>query len=655
MLLGVDQETGKRTNLSERYGLDADVISMARDARGRVWLGTVNTGLTRIDPSGSTKRFRHDPADPESLGSDLVNDILVDHAQNLWLATWGGLSRFDEQRGRFETYRPADTDTKYLALAEDSSHRLWLATHLEGLQRFDPVTKEFVSYPATGAAGSLSNGRVNAVHVDRKGMVWAGTQNGLDALDPATGQIRNYGGEGLPGNVVSCILEDDAGGIWLGTNHGIARLDPGSGRFQKFTRADGLPGLDFTGWGGCHRSASGEMFFAGYAGATAVQADRLSTQNYAPPVVFTDLVVAGQRMPVGIANSEPPTLPEIRELTLPYSRNTLSAGFAALSYKNSMSNRYRFRLVGLEEQWNAVGSDRRVAAYNSLPPGRYRLEVQGATGNGPWSATKTLVLTIQKPWWQTVHFRVAVGLLLLAIVWFAYWRRLQQVTRRFEIRLEERVAERTRIARELHDSLLQGFHGLMFRLQAVRNLLPHKAEDAALALDEALDRGDETVGQARDAVTELRTFASGEPDLEAALRTMTQSMPLFARADAPACRITVEGQPRVMIPLVRDETLQVAREAFRNAVLHAQAKSVEVEVRWGAERFSLLVRDDGQGLDASVITQGREGHWGLQGMRERTRQVGGSLEIRSGSARGTEVELSIPAARAYSRTTAAVR
>ena len=656
MLLGVDEKTGKREDLSRRWGLHSDVISMAKDARGRVWLGTVARGLLSVDAAGRVSRYRHDPDDAASIAGDTIDDILVDHAQNVWIATWGGLSRFDEKHGKFESFRPRGMDAKYLALAEDGEHQLWLGTHLYGLQRFNPATGEFVTYPATGAAGSISNGRVNAVHIGRSGIIWAGTQNGLDALDPTTGHIRNYRVEdGLPGNAVSCILEDERGGVWLGTNNGIARLDARTGEVHAFTRADGLPGADLTGWGSCHRGSSNEMYFAGFAGATAFEPEHVRALSDAPSVEFTDLIVAGTPYPEETAAARPAVLPDLRELTLPYSRNTFSAGFTALSYANARSNRYRFRLAGLEEQWHAVGSDRRVASYNSLPPGRYRLEVQGASGAGPWSAVRSLELTILEPWWHTNAFRVGVALLLLGIGVSAYRLRVRRVTRQFEMRLNERVAERTRIARELHDSLLQGFHGLMFRLQAVRNLLPLRAQEAAQALDEAMGRGDETVEQARVAVTDLRTFGSGECDLETAVREMAHDVPSMSRSEAPEYRVLVAGERRNMIPLVQDDVLQVAREALRNAVLHAKARVVQVDLNWGDDRFVLRVRDDGVGLDPKLLAQGRDGHWGLQGMRERTRQVGGSLEIRSEASSGTVVELSVPATRAYSKAMRAAR
>lgn len=645
MLLGVDHASGERVNLQQRLGLQADVISMAQDAKGRIWLGTVGTGLVVVDPSGRVTRFRHDPADNGSLANDVVNDILVDRAQNVWFATWGGLSRFNEENGHFDNYEPPGIDVKYLTLAEDGARQIWVGTHQYGLQRFNTLTKGFHTYASTGARGSISNGRVNAVHVDRRGIVWAGTQNGLDALDPANGHIRNYRIEdGLPGNAVSCILEDRRDGIWFGTNHGIARLDAITGKIQSYSRINGLPGLDFTGWGSCHQSQTHKMYFAGFSGATAFYPDRIRTHSYMPSVEFTDLVIAGRSG----SGTQPRILPVPAALRLPYSQNSFTAGFAALSYTNPTAVDYRFRLHGLEETWHVVNSDRRVAAYNSLPPGNYRLEVQAAASEGHWSEDKVLELTILKPWWQTVWFRMLLALFVLGSAWFIHRMRVRQAMHRFQLRLDERVTERTRIARELHDSLLQGFHGLMFRLQAVRNLLPTRPQEAATALEEALNRGDETVERAREAVTDLRTFGTSESDLETSLHAMVRDMPTLSREGAPECRVVVDGAPRRMVPLVRDEVLQVAREAFRNAVQHASASLVQVEIHWGVERFSIRVRDNGVGLEPQMIAQGRDGHWGMHGMRERTRQVGGNLEIRS-DGNGTLVELGIPASRAYAR------
>lgn len=649
MLLAVDLATGEREDLRQKLGLQSDVIAIAKDNKGRIWLGTVGTGLVRVDPSGAVVRFKHAPGDTGSLANDVVNAILVDAAGSVWFATWGGLSRYDEVSGRFHNHRPAGMDPKYLALAEDSQGNLWLGTHRYGLQRFDPVTLSFATYAPSAAPGGISNGRVNAVHVDRRGIVWAGTQNGLDALDPASGTMRHYRTqEGLPSNAISCILEDERNGIWLGTHHGIARLDAQDGSVRSYSRMDGLPGMDFTGWGTCQPGRHSVLYFGGFSGATAFNPNQLRLQRRVPPVVITDLSIAGRRYPDGSATPQPRVLPALGRLRLPYAQNSFTAGFAALSYAHPTAVAYRFRLRGLEQDWHHVDSDRRVAAYNSLPPGDYRLEVQAAVSAGQWSDTQGLAITILQPWWRTTWFHLLVGALLLAAAWLAYRFRVRQVTQRLELRLEERVAERTRIARELHDSLLQGFHGLMFRLQAVRNLLPARPDEAASALEVALHRGDETVEMARAAVTDLRSAASNDTDLELALRAMLQDAPTLAAVAPPSCELKVIGAPRTLIQLVHEDVLQVAREAFRNALQHARAAHVWVEVEWGIEHFKLRVRDDGVGLDPAVIAHGRDRHWGMQGMRERTRALGGNLEIRSEGA-GTQVELRIPAGRAYAR------
>lgn len=649
MLLSVDQVTGQRQDLRQTLGLQADVISLAKDAKGRIWLGTVGTGLVMRDRTGRVTRFRHDAADPHSLANDVVNDILVDHAQNVWFATWGGLSRFDEASGHFDNVTPAGMDPKYLSLAEDTAHGIWLGTHRFGMQRFDPARKTFTTYPATGQAGGISNGRVNAVLVDRRGAVWAGTQNGLDVLDPASGRIRTYRThDGLPGNAVSCLLEDSRGGIWMGTHQGIARLDTSTHDVRRYSLIDGLPGMDFTGWGTCYEGARQTLYFGGFSGATAFNPEQVQVQRRMPAVVLTDLSIAGQRYPEGAAQTRARVLPALPPLRLPYARNSFTAGFAALSYSHPASVSYRFRLVGLERDWHVVDSDRRVAAYNSLPAGDYRLEVQAAISAGPWSPTKTLSLTILQPWWQTPWFHLLAGLLVVGTALLIYRLRVRQMMRRLEIRLDERVAERTRIARELHDSLLQGFHGLMFRLQAVRNLLPGHPDEAVQALDAALLRGDQTVEMAREAVTDLRSSAATDTDLVTALRALLADAQTLSHAPPPHCQLTVTGPSRRLIPLVRDDILQVAREAFRNALQHAQATDVQVAIEWSAEQFVLRVHDDGIGLDPHLIAHGRDGHWGMQGMRERTRAVGGSLEVRSEGA-GTRVELRVPANRAYTR------
>jgi signal transduction histidine kinase len=232
----------------------------------------------------------------------------------------------------------------------------------------------------------------------------------------------------------------------------------------------------------------------------------------------------------------------------------------------------------------------------------------------------------------------------LLALWFGYRRHLRRIAHEFEIRLTERVGERTRIARELHDSLLQGFQGLMFRLQAIHNLLPVRAADAAAALETALERAEETITDAREAVQDLRSSSMIGSDLEHALQTLREELGFTQGSFA----VLVQGKARGLLPLVRDDAYRIAREALRNAAHHANAQHIEAEIEYAEHEFSLRIRDDGEGIDPQVLARGRRaGHWGLQGMRERATQLGARLEVWSERGAGTEVELIIPAKIAY--------
>ena len=251
--------------------------------------------------------------------------------------------------------------------------------------------------------------------------------------------------------------------------------------------------------------------------------------------------------------------------------------------------------------------------------------------------------------WQTWWFLcacIAAGALLL----FAYLRLwLLGVKRQMSVRYEERLAERARIARELHDSLLQGLQGLMLRLQAVRNLLPERPQEAMQDLDVALDRGDEVIAEGRRTVEDLRHATIPDNDIVQALTALCQELANDnEQHPSAASRVLVEGKPRDLVPILRDEIYRIAREALRNAFHHSGAHKIEAEVTYGDSQFLLRVRDDGNGIDPKVFGHGsRRGHWGLPGMRERAKEFGGHLKVWSESGAGTEVQLTIPASVAY--------
>ena len=213
-----------------------------------------------------------------------------------------------------------------------------------------------------------------------------GTQNGLDKFDTQTGKAHSfYEKDGLAGNVVSCILEDRRGYLWMGTNNGLSRFDPKAQRFVNFSVADGLPGSDFTGWSTCFQSGQGEMFFGGFSGATAFYPDRIQDSLFVPTTVLTDFQLSGVSVPIADDSPLKRSITYSNTIRLSHKQNAFSIEFSALSYFNTTTNRFRYKLDGLDSEWHEVGSDQRTASYTTLPRGDYIFRVQGATSRGAWS------------------------------------------------------------------------------------------------------------------------------------------------------------------------------------------------------------------------------------------------------------------------------
>jgi ligand-binding sensor domain-containing protein/signal transduction histidine kinase len=654
----IGRQAGRYTShtIAPIPGVVIDAITIHGDRLGNIWVGTYDQGLLRFDRrTGQFRTYRHNPTDPHSLSNDIVSRLLVDRNGTLWAATWDGLNRFDAATERFTSYKPDPQDKTlyYLELVEDREGVLWLGTHSSGLHRFDPATGQFAIYQHDiNRPGTLSDNRVNAVHFDRSGTMWLGTQNGLDKFDRKTGTFTVYTRrDGLPGNAVGCILEDDHRNLWMSTNNGVARFDPQSRTVRSYSIVDGLPGRDLTGWGTCFKNQSGEMFFGGFSGATAFHPDRIVDTSYTPPVVLTEFRLSGRPVEIGGGSPLSRSISYTTRLTLSHGQRNFSLEFSALSYFSPATNRYRYKLEGLDEKWHEVGSDERLATYTTLPAGPYTFRVQGATSRGVWTEPGASVrIEILPPLWGTWWFRSACGIFMLVSLWFAHRLRLKQIAQQFNARLDERVGERTRIARELHDTLLQTFHGLLFRFQAARNMLPRRLEEAMEAFDGALDTGEQAIAEGRDAIQDLRSVPAVQSDL---VQLVTATGQELARSqevnrDSATFRVTAEGERQDLSPILQDEVYRIAREVLRNAFRHARARQIEAEIRYDDRSLRLRIRDDGMGIDPKFLGEGgRPGHWGLLGIHERAKRIGARLDLWSEAGAGTEVELTVPASVAY--------
>ena len=276
--------------------------------------------------------------------------------------------------------------------------------------------------------------------------------------------------------------------------------------------------------------------------------------------------------------------------------------------------KFRYRLEGYDRDWHEAGT-RRQAFYTDLPPGKYSFRVIASNSDGVWNDNAAkLDFSVVPAYYQTNWFRALCAVMFLALPWAAYQLRVRQLQHQFDMTLDARVGERTRIARELHDTLLQSAHGVLLRFQTVSQLLPDRPMEAKEKLDNAIDQTADFITEARDEVQGLRDSTVQSNDLAMAISTLGEELTTDSTDHRPAFRVAVEGEARNLHPILRDEIYKIAAEALRNAFRHSRARRIEVEIRYDNEQFRLRIRDDGKGIDPAVLeAKVTEGHYGLPG------------------------------------------
>jgi len=643
-----------RTGVRETVGSglpDEGVGSLFQDSRGRIWVSTL-TGIGYL---------KNDQFIPIAAPGGVVSSLTEDSSGNLWIANRDrGLFRLSP-RDEFEKIPWAAFGRKgpAVVLAPDPLHGgIWLGFSQGGVVWF----RDGHVLSSYSAPDGLGEGRVYQLRFDGEGTLWIATEGGLSRLE--NGRIVTLtNNSGLPCNAVQWTIEDDAQSVWLMMPCGLVRVarseldawssavDKTAGRIHAtvFDSSDGLRRLavvgDYTPRVG--KSADGKLWFSVPDGISVVDPHHLHF-NKLPPPVHVEQITADRKTyaaaldGTGDGNGRLRLPPLIRDLTIDYTALSLVAPEKVM---------FRYKLEGRDRDWQDAGN-RRQAFYTDLPPRNYRFRVVACNNSGVWNSTGVFLdFSVAPAYYQTTWFRLSCVAVFLALLWGLYQLRLRQLAREFNAGLEARVNERTRIARELHDSLLQGFQGLMFRLQAVRDLLPGRASEAVQALDIALERGDKAIAEGRDTVSDLREPIMGDSDIAQALTALGEELALQSgNGLVPRVRVLLEGKQRELNSMLRDEIYRIAREALRNAFRHARAQKIEAEITYSDSEFLLHVRDDGRGIDPEVANQGsRAGHWGLPGMRERAKSFGGKLEVWSEHGAGTEIELRVPGAIAYGK------
>jgi len=621
-------------------GLGKDVVYSIDGRKGELWIGRRRKGITHLRYEGNA--FKAETyTQAEGLAQNSVSVVHENRDGTIWAGTFtGGLSRFRD--GIFKTYTAASglASNSISAIVESSDGTTWIGTP-NGLSALS--NGQWRTYTSRD---NLPAANINCLLVDSSGTLWIGTAAGLAFL--TSGTINSTIGLAEPlREPILGIEEDRTGSIWVATANRIVRVERAKLLRQELTSADvreyGLAdGLHSTQVVQRQRSvvadSLGRIWFSTSHGISFVD-PRPMTSDSAPALVHLEAISADGR-----------EIDLRRDFSIPAPHQRITLRYIALSLAVPARVRYMYRLEPFDKAWSEPVSARE-AVYTNLSPGSYRFRVFASNSDALWNSSElSIPFTIMPVFWQTWWFRTGYVALILLLVWCAHLYRLHQLAKEFNIRLQERVSERTRVARELHDTLLQSFQGLLLRFQTASNLLPTRPQEAKQKLHIAIDLAAQAITEGRGAVQGLRDSTALTNDLPVALSTLAGELAADKNKNLPVFEVNVEGEPRDLQPIQRDEVYRIAGEALRNAFRHAQASRIEVEIHYDAQELRLRIRDDGEGIPAEVAgADSPAGHFGLRGMGERAKLIGGHLEMWSNAKSGTEIELTIPASVAYDK------
>jgi ligand-binding sensor domain-containing protein/signal transduction histidine kinase len=616
---------GKLTVYSTRDGLSSNVIlALFSDDAGNLWIGTPD-GLNRFNQGKFTTYTSAD-----GLANNDVRSIYPDRRGNLWIGTRGGLTRI--RNGLFKTYTEVDglPNDFITTLHEDSKGNLWIGT-FGGLGRL--TNEEFTTFTTRDG---LSSDAVISLHEDSDYTLWIGTNGGgLNRMKD--GKFTTYTtSNGLLDDVVYRILEDSRNNLWLSCRKGIFHISKkeldefANGTIASiapvaYGTADGMMtrecsgGGDPAGW----RGSDEKLWFPTIKGVAVIDPERIKTNSHAPPVVIEQIRIDDK----SFAPSE--------RLELPAGTTRFDLYYTAPSFVAPEKVRFKYKLEGFDTDWIDSGT-RRIAYYTNLRPGAYTFRVIASNNDGVWNQTGATFALYLKPYFYQTYWFYAVCLLALAMLaWLLFRLRVRGMQAQFSAVL----AERTRIAREIHDNLAQEMSGISVQLEVVARTMPPGAATAMTYLDRARQQVRHGIAEARRYVWELRSPALDNNDLPTALAETAWRL---THETAIHAQVEVNGTFRRLAQSVEDNLLRIGQEAMNNAVKHAQAKRIFVNLVFDARRVQLIVRDDGRGFDNQVGGNGKAGHFGLIGMRERAAQIGGTLSIQSTNGSGTEVVADVP-------------
>lgn len=616
---------GKLRTFTTKDGLTSNIVrALCEDQVGNLWIGTP-TGLSRYN-DGRFATYRVE----DGLSNDAIWAIQDDRAGNLWIGTLNGLTKM--QGGQFTIYTTNDglSDDSVQAIQPDDKGGLWIGTRNGGLNLFKDG-----KFSVWSLENGLSDNDVRAIQVDHNGTIWIGTRRGgLNRLQ--NGKVTSYTTkDGLFDDCVFQILEDEGGNLWMSCTKGVFRVslqelnDFADGKTSvinsfAYGMTDGMLSRECNGGQpGGWKGRDGRLWFPTIKGVAMINPQDIKINREPPPVVIEQIIADDKSLEVG------------RPIDLSAGLGRIEFHYAGLSFVAPEKIRYKYRLEGYDKDWIDAGGNR-IASYTSIPPGHYRFQVLACNNDGVWNEAGSGFTFYLKPhFYQTYWFYalLALGCAILGMLLYRF--RIRQVEAQFSAVL----AERNRMAREIHDTLAQGFVGIGLQLQAVGKMLKAAPEAAQQHLDLAQKMVNHSLSEARRTVWNLRAQALEGGDLAAALAETAKQM---TAGTSVHTQVRISGDVRPLASGVENHLLRIGQEALTNALKHGKPKTIRIALLYEANRVQLQVEDDGCGFDADKVASSQDGHFGLTGMRERIAGLKGELQLSSQKDAGTTVVASIP-------------
>lgn len=612
---------GSFSILTTRDGLASDVILALSEAPDDALLVGTPDGLNRIRADSISLLTSAD-----GLPDDFVRSILAGRDGRLWIGTRHGLACL--QDGRIATYSRANGLGSDLigTMLTDGDGGLWIST-LDGLTHLqNGVPRNFTT------KDGLASNVITALYRDEKGVLWIGAQDGGLAAFMQNRFVRFPSTLNLP-NTIYGIAEDLDGDLWLSSNTGIYRV--GRQALAAFARgsrnpvaavsygtSDGLKISETSGGGhpAIWRTSDGSLWFATLKGVAVVEGPHPRLNRVPPGVVIEAVSIDDRLLNPAQLDSIPPG----------YAR--LSIEYAGLSFAAPQKVRFRYKLEGFDRNWVDAG-ERRIAYYTNLPPRSYRFRVFARNNDGFWNENgATMAFRLEPHFYQTYWFYALILAALAVLASYLYRLRLRHVEARFDAVLQER----NRIAREIHDTLAQGFAGVSVQLEIVSRLLEASKESAREHLDQARTLVRKSLADARSSIWELRSQSPVDEDLAARFSRMANQV---AGSGPPKVELQIRGAYRPLSPKLEHELLKIAQEAVTNAVRHANAARINLELAFDSGKLRMTIADNGQGFAGMPDSSGPNGHFGLRGMRERAEIINAELKVQSTVGEGTVISV----------------